>query len=969
MIKGVLGAALLCTACISSGAPPPSRSPAQGEPEQEEPQPATSRQAVAPREPVRQEPPLDRPGGYRMASLPVFSKVLFYVRENYYDKSRIVAKRMLLGALDFIQRDVPEIVVEPLPIAAPDRVVVTVSGESRTFRVDRVDAPWSLRSTLQEILRFAQPRLQPVPEAQEGRRLLDIEIAAANGMLYVLDPHSVLLDAATYGGMRSNGAKRPAGAIGVSVGRDARQRIQVISVLPGGPAERAGAKAGDRIIRIDDEPAASLTLEDVVARFPGAIGSGVDLQVERAGTRGLQKIHVERAAIGAFSLDQGPRILTTPAGVGTPPAKVGYFHLKHLGWDASDAVGRALEEFAHQRVGGIVVDLCGNSGGLYEQAVHVADAFVKQGTLASMIGVGGTQRRDEVAIDNESEPDVPIAVLVDHDTASGAEIVAAALRAQGGAIILGQHTVGMGTVQMLFDIASPLASPPESALPDKLGLKLTTAQFLMAGDVPDPAARRDAGYRVARRDRRPRRPAHPVPDRAAGASADRGGLRAAAGCASGAQLQAERSLMTLDYLALPLASEPNEGEAIGEAQTPVGADDAVAAVAAELVARIRQPGRAAALAVAKTVVPELAARQDARIAAAAASLKIDWSAGPRTAAPRLALKLERRSGEAVRAGTDAHLRGTVTTSGAVPAFRVRAVLASDDPTFDGWEMPFGRVAPGESKTFELAVPIPAPAFTRTDLVRARLREMGGDVAGGAAEIMVSLEAQPAPALSFTCRAIEAKAHGTTSGTTSINLVMRIRNQGPGAAEWVEATVRRAGGAAADDDGVVFRVSRWSGTLAAGAQKEATFVVDLPAGQHGGPLDLDLAANEPTHAVSAHMRISAGPDGSWQVTPPTVSATPPLVKVTAPAVAAGNTVHLAGEVHADTAARDVYIRVWNRSLKIPVRKVFYQNAPASSAQLSFETDVPIWPGSNLVTVSARDAAGTEATRFLVVLRKE
>jgi carboxyl-terminal processing protease len=780
----------------------------------------------------------------------------------------------------------------------------------------------------------------------------------------------VLFDAATYSGMRVNGAKRPPGAIGLSVGRDAQRRVQVIGVLPGGPAEGAGVKVGDRIIRIGDEPAAALTLEDVVARFAGAIGSGVDLHVERAGTRGPQKIHVERAAIGAFSLDQGPRILTTPAGAGPPPAKVGYFHLKHLGWDASDAVGRALEDFARQRVGGIVVDLRGNGGGLYQQAIHVADAFVKHGTLASMVGVGGTQRKDEEAIDSESEPDVPIAVLVDHDTASGAEIVAAALRAQDRAIILGQHTVGMGTVQVLFDIASPLASPPDSESPAKLGLKLTTAQFLSPGDVPiqlrgvtpDIELRGVTVTRVGQRTLF--RTEQPASMRTEGAYE-----RPLA--ASGAQLQAERSLMTLDYLSLAPTSEPNDSEVIGEARAPVGADDAVAAIAAELVARIRQPGRAAALAVARTVVPELAAREDARIAAAAASLKIDWSSGARTAAPRLALKIDSRSGETVRAGTDAHLRGTVTNSGSAPAFRVRAVLASDDPTFDEWEMPLGRVAPGESKTFDLAVPIPATAFTRTDLVRARLREMGGDVAGGAADTMIALEAQPMPALSFTCRAIEAKSHGKVPGTKSINLVMRIRNQGTAAVERAEATLRRSGGAAGDDDGVVFRVSRWSGTLAAGAEKEATFVVDLPATSHGGSMDLDLAVNGPLRydAVSAHMRISAGPDASWQVTPPSVSATPPLVKVTAPVVAAGNTVHVAGEVHADTAARDVYIRVWNRSLKIPVRKVFYQNAAANSAQLSFETDVPIWPGSNLVTVSARDAAGTEATRFLVVLRKE
>ena len=67
-------------------------------------------------------------------------------------------------------------------------------------------------------------------------------------------------------------------------------------------------------------------------------------------------------------------------------------------------------------------------------------------------------------------------------------------------------------------------------------------------------------------------------------------------------------------------------------------------------------------------------------------------------------------------------------------------------------------------------------------------------------------------------------------------------------------------------------------------------------------------------------------------------------------------------------RDVYIRVWNPSLKMPVRKVFYRNAPANSPRLPFEADVPIWPGNNLVTVSARDVHGTEATRAVVVFRR-
>ncbi len=162
-----------------------------------------------------------------------------------------------------------------------------------------------------------------------------------------------------------------------------------------------------------------------------------------------------------------------------------------------------------------------------------------------------------------------------------------------------------------------------------------------------------------------------------------------------------------------------------------------------------------------------------------------------------------------------------------------------------------------------------------------------------------------------------------------------------------------------------------GTLAAGAEKEVTFVVDLPTASGGRSIDLELGVTGPGEydVVSSHMRIAVAPDITWQVTLPAVSATPPLVAVTAPAVGVGNSVHIVGEVNADGAARDVYVRVWNRSLKMPVRKVFCRNAPANSARLPFEADVPIWSGNNLVTVSARDARGTEATRAVVVLRKD
>ena len=178
-------------------------------------------------------------GKYDLAQLPIFSKTLFYVRENYFDKNRLDPKRMLVGALDFVQRDVPEILIDRWPEHDPRQVTVKVNGQQKSFSIERVDAPWSLRSTLQDIFRFLQPNLQPVPEKEEARRLVEIEMAATNGMLYTLDPHSVLLDVETYKDMRTQ-TQGKFGGLGIVIEMDKKNRITVKRPMPETPAIRRG---------------------------------------------------------------------------------------------------------------------------------------------------------------------------------------------------------------------------------------------------------------------------------------------------------------------------------------------------------------------------------------------------------------------------------------------------------------------------------------------------------------------------------------------------------------------------------------------------------------------------------------------------------------------------------------------------------------------------------------------------------
>src|SRR5687768_15748571 len=97
---------------------------------------------------------------YDLSQVQIITKTLFYVRENYFDKSRFDHKRMLVGGLDFLQRDVPEIIIDRYPERDPKQVKVRVGGQEHTFDIETVDSPWSMRGKLQEIFKFVQPNLR-----------------------------------------------------------------------------------------------------------------------------------------------------------------------------------------------------------------------------------------------------------------------------------------------------------------------------------------------------------------------------------------------------------------------------------------------------------------------------------------------------------------------------------------------------------------------------------------------------------------------------------------------------------------------------------------------------------------------------------------------------------------------------------------------------------------------------------------
>src|SRR5688500_8245354 len=161
---------------------------------------------------------------YDLSQIPVFTKALYYVNNNYFDKARLDPKKMLVGALDFLQRDVPEILVDRSPERDPRQVTIRVNGQQKVFSIEHVQAPWNLRGSLVDMFKFIQASLSPLPPKDDARRLMDIEMTATNGMLYTLDPHSVLLDVESFKDMRTT-TQGKFGGLGIVIEMDRKGRI------------------------------------------------------------------------------------------------------------------------------------------------------------------------------------------------------------------------------------------------------------------------------------------------------------------------------------------------------------------------------------------------------------------------------------------------------------------------------------------------------------------------------------------------------------------------------------------------------------------------------------------------------------------------------------------------------------------------------------------------------------------------
>src|SRR6266478_3995057 len=289
-------------------------------------------------------------------------------------------------------------------------------------------------------------------EPVSTKRLID---GAITGMLASLDPHSAYLTPDLYRDLEVE-TRGSFGGLGIEI-TIKNGALTVVAPIDDTPAFRGGLKAGDQIIKIDDDFTKDMSLTEAVKRMRGPKGSKIKLTLHRNGVSELFTVTLARdvikiQSVKAKMLDGG----------------YGYIRVTTFQENTGEGVEKAIDDFEakeHGKLKGIVFDLRDNPGGLLNQAVKVSDDFLDGGLIVYTQGRQENQQQKYFSHKKKDYSEYPMVVLVNGGSASASEIVAGALQDQKRAVILGTQTFGKGSVQTILP------------LDDHSALQLTTARY------------------------------------------------------------------------------------------------------------------------------------------------------------------------------------------------------------------------------------------------------------------------------------------------------------------------------------------------------------------------------------------------------------------------------------------------------------------------------------------------------------
>ena len=303
---------------------------------------------------------------------------------------------------------------------------------------------------------YAEPRLNNQNWSRWKKRYInkiednDDVYVAINTMLSSLDdPYSRLLSKEEFI-EQSNSIESKMYGIGVNIA-SVSGKIYIVNVIKGSPADSSGLKQGDMLVSVDNHQIKGKSIFQVAQYIKGALNESVTLVILRDGqklTKKIKRAEIKVKTVECKKLDKN----------------TGYIHiLSFIGNETPVEFISALDKVKDTK--GLILDLRGNTGGLFQNAVFVANLFLKSGDIVNVIGRDGLSSSYRVQ-ENQFVYDKPLVVLVDGDSASASEIVSGALKDNNRAKIVGTKTFGKGVVQKIY------------ALPNQMGMNLTIAKYL-----------------------------------------------------------------------------------------------------------------------------------------------------------------------------------------------------------------------------------------------------------------------------------------------------------------------------------------------------------------------------------------------------------------------------------------------------------------------------------------------------------
>ncbi len=264
--------------------------------------------------------------------------------------------------------------------------------------------------------------------------------SAINGLLQSLDPYSSYMSPKIFDEMQTE-TSGEFGGLGIEVGMEAGV-VKVISPIDDTPASRAGLKAGDYIVKINDVQVQGKSLSEAVDLMRGPVGSGIELTVRRRGEKKALTFNIIREVIQVQSVKS--EIIDE---------SIGYIRLTSFNDNSSDQIEKQIKKLKkNKNLNSFILDLRNNPGGLLSQAIKISDFFLENGEIVSTKSRKKSENRKWFAKKGDITDGKTLLVLINYGSASASEIVAGALKDHKRAIIVGENSFGKGSVQSIIPL-------------------------------------------------------------------------------------------------------------------------------------------------------------------------------------------------------------------------------------------------------------------------------------------------------------------------------------------------------------------------------------------------------------------------------------------------------------------------------------------------------------------------------------